>query len=103
MAKTVEQKKAEFIALMEENGFTLNGETLYDGREIYSQVWAKEVEVAFHGTWEKRLEIKVDEAYGIPSIRIFKDGRQQEHRNYSSPKRAINAMKEIVAHNGFQF
>ena len=103
MAKTMEQFKAEFTALMEENGFTPNGETMHDGRTVYSRVWKKEVEVLWYGKQEKRMESKVDENYGIPMIRIFKDGRQSDHRNYSTPKRAVNAMREIVRFAGFEF
>jgi len=103
MAKTMEQKKVEFTTLMAENGFTPNGETMYDGREVYSRVWIKEVEVVWHGKMESRLEIKADEAHGMPGIRIIKNGRLEDRRGYSSPKRAINAMREIVTYAGFEF
>ena len=103
MKKTAEQKTAEFAALMSENGFTKNGEKLYDGREVYSRAWAREVETVWHGKMESRLEIKIDEAQGIPMARIFKNGRQESYRGYTSPKRMINALREIVAYAGFEF
>ena len=103
MAKTMEQLKAEFITLMSENGFTPNGETLYDGRKVYSRAWVKEVDVVWYGKSESRLEIKVDEAYGMPQIRIFKNGRPEGRRGYSTPKRMINAVREIVTYAGFEF
>ena len=103
MKKTEDQLQAEFLTLMNENGFTDNGERLYDGREVYSRAWTKEVEIVWHGKSESRLEIKVDCAYGIPGIRIFKNGRLDDRRDYSSPKRAINAMREIVNYAGFEF
>ena len=103
MAKTVEQKKAEFTTLMEQHGFTSKGEATYDGRTVYSRDWSKEIEVVWHGRMESNLEIKVDEAHGIPCIRIFKNGRLESRRGYGSPKRAINAMREIVNHAGFEF
>ena len=102
MAKTMEQKKAEFTTLMTENGFTPNGETMYDGRAIYSRSWAKEVEVVWHGRMESRMEIKADEAHGIPTIRVFKNGRLESRRGYSSSKRMVNAMREIVTYAGFE-
>jgi hypothetical protein len=103
MAKTVEQKNEEFTKLMAENGFTANGEKTYDGRTIYSRVWTKEGEVLWYGKRESRFEIKVEEAYGIPCIWIYKDGRKTDRRDYSTPKRAINAMREIVNYARFEF
>ena len=53
LAKTTEQLKAEFTNLMAEHGFAPNGETLYDGREVYSRIWKKEVDVVWHGKMER--------------------------------------------------
>ena len=104
MAKTTEQKQAEFIALMSEHGFTPNGETTYDGRPIYSRVWTKESEVLWHGKCKSSMEIKVHEYDAFPLISIFHNGRQDgRSRDYSTPKRAINAMREIVRCAGFEF
>ena len=58
MKKTTEQKQAEFITLMNENGFALNGETLYDGRPVYSRVWRKETEVVWYGKLRAALKSK---------------------------------------------
>lgn len=96
-------KKAEFIKLMDENSFSPNGELLYDGREVYSRSWVKEVEVVWHGKTESRLEIKIDEADSIPVVRIFKNGRLESRRGYTSPKRMINALREMVTYAGFEF
>ena len=103
MAKTAEQLKAEFINLMAENGFVKNGETLSDGREVYHRIWTKEVDVVWYGKMESNLEIKADEKHGIPMVRIFKNGRLESRRNYSTPKRMINALREIVNYAGFDF
>jgi hypothetical protein len=103
MKKTTNQKQAEFIALMDENGFTPNGETTYDGRPVYSRIWNKETEVVWYGTMESSLEIKVTEHDAFPLISIFKNGRPDGRRDYSSPKRAINAMREIVTFAGYSF
>ena len=103
MKKTTEQMKAEFITLMSENGFAPSGETAYDGRIIYSRVWSQEVEVVWYGKRESRLEIKVSESCGFPLISIFKNGRLEGRRDYSTPKRAINAIREIVTYAGFTF
>ena len=103
MAKTLEQINAEFTNLMAENGFTKNGESLYGGCEVYSRIWKKEMDVVWQGRKESSLEIKAEEKYGIPSARIFKNGNLESHRYYSSPKRMINALRNIVAHAGFDF
>ena len=103
MKKTDDQLNADFLTLMNENGFTLNGERLYDGRDVYSRIWTKEADVVWPGKSENRLEIKADVAYGIPAIRIFKNDRLESRRDYSNPKRAINAMREIVGNAGFEF
>jgi hypothetical protein len=102
MVKTMEQKSAEFIALMASNGFAPNGEKMYDGRAVYSRFWSKDVEVVWYGQQQSTFEIKVDEAYGIPGIRIFKNGKLESRRDYSTPKRAITAMREIVTYAGFE-
>jgi len=103
MTKSMEQKKTEFVKLMGDYGFTPNGERTYDGRVVYSRVWSKELEMVWYGSRESRLEIRVDEAYGMPNIRISRNGKYWESRGYSSPKRAINAMHEIVTFAGFEF
>jgi hypothetical protein len=103
MKKTTEQMQAEFVTLMNDNGFTPNGETLYDGRPVYSRIWSKETEVVWYGKSESRLEIKVSESSGFPLISIFKNGRPEGRRDYSTPKRAINAMREIVTFAGYTF
>ena len=105
MAKTTEQLKAEFINLMAENSFVKSGETLSGGREVYHRIWTKEVDVVWHGKMESKMEIKVDEKDGIPMIRIYKDGslKSRHGRGYSSPKRMINALREIITFAGFEF
>lgn len=42
-------------------------------------------------------------SYGYPMIRMYEDGRQIDRRDYSSPKRALNAMKEIIRCAGYEF
>jgi len=103
MKKTTEQKQAEFITLMNENGFALNGETTYDGRPIYRRVWNKETEVVWYGKMDSSLEIFVTEHDAFPLISIYKNGRLEGRRDYASPKRAINAMREIVTYAGYTF
>ena len=102
MTKTNEQKNAEYIALLEQNGFTPNGEEI-DGRPVYARRWSKQVEVLWYGKMESSMEIRADIDWGYPLISIFKDGRFQDRRGHTSPKRSINAMREIVRFAGFEF
>jgi len=103
MAKTTEQKQAEFETLMAENGFITDGLETYDGRPIYHRKWIKEVEAIWYGKQESHFEIWVDSKYGMPMAQIYKNGRLEGRRNYSSPKRAINALKDITSWAGFEF
>jgi len=103
MAKTMEQLNTEFTTLMANNGFTLNGEKMYDGREVYSRTFTKETEVVWYGMMESSLEVKAAISYDIPDIRIFKNGQLDSRRDYSSPKRMMNALREIVRIAGYEF
>jgi len=103
MTKTSEQKNAEFIDLLTANGFTLSDETTHDGRPVYSRSWSKQVQVVWYGQQESTMEIRADIAWGIPAIRIFKNSRFEDHRCHTSPKRCVNAMREIVSYAGFEF
>ena len=103
MKKTTEQMKAEFITLMSENGFAPNGETTHSGSPVYSRTWSKETEVVWYGTRESRLEIQVIEVSGKVGLWIMRNGRLEGRRDYSTPKRAINAVREIVTYAGFAF
>ena len=48
-------------------------------------------------------EVVASISYGYPMIRMYEDGRQIDRRDYSSPKRALNAMKEIIRFAGYKF
>ena len=102
MTKTNTQKNAEYIALLEQNGFAPNGEEI-DGRPVYARRWSRQAEVLWYGEMEASLEIRADIDLGYPLISIFKDGRFEDRRGHTSPKRSINAMREIVRFAGFDF
>ena len=36
-------------------------------------------------------------------IRMYEDGRQIDRRDYYSPKRCINALREILKIRGYEF
>ena len=103
MKKTTEQLTKEFQEIMTANGFKATNETDYAGNAMYSRRWERTDEVLWHGAWHTTYEIVASISYGYPIIRLYKDGRQIDRRDYSSPKRALNAMKEIIRCAGYEF
>ena len=100
---TNEKATKDMQALVAQHGFNYEGELTYDGRQIFTRRWAKKTEVVWYGESESTLEIKVSMSYGIPKVRIIRDGRREDKvRDYSSPKRAFNAIGEIVRCAGFE-
>ena len=100
---TLEKASKDMQELVEKHGFQYEGELTYDGRQIFTRRWAKKIEVVWYGESESTLEIKISMSYGIPLARIIRDGRREDRpRDYSSPKRAFNAIGEIVRCAGFE-
>ena len=103
MKKTTEQLTKEFQEIMAANSFEATNETDYAGNTIYSRCWERTDEVLWHGPWHTTYEITASISYGYPMIRLYQDGRLIDCRDYSSPKRALNAMKEIIRCAGYEF
>ena len=100
---TLEKASKDMQELVEKHDFQYEGELTYDGRQIFTRRWAKKIEVVWYGESESTLEIKISMSYGIPLVRIIRDGRREDRpRDYSSPKRAFNAIGEIVRCAGFE-
>ena len=102
---TMEQAQKDFDELIAKNGFTLAGRTSDTGTPLYHRVWKKTVQVAWHGEQEETLEARILLSYGCPLVTIKHNGRQDPQfiRDYSSPKRAMNAIREIVKFAGFEW
>ena len=102
---TKEQAQRDFDELITKNGFTLAGCTSDTGTPLYHRVWKKTVQVAWHGEQEETLEARILLSYGCPLVTIKRNGRQDPKfiRDYSSPKRAMNAIHEIVKFAGFEW
>jgi len=102
---TIEQAQKYFDELIAKNGFTLAGHTSDTGNPIYHRVWKKTVQVAWHGEQEEMLEVRILLSYGCPLVTIKRNGKQDPKfiRDYSSPKRAMNAIREIVKFAGFEW
>lgn len=98
---TLEKATKDMQALVAQHGFNYEGELTYDGRQIFTRCWTKKTQVVWYG--ESTLEIKISMSYGFPLVRIIRDGRREDKpRDYSSPKRAFNAIGEIVRYAGFE-
>ena len=101
MKQTNEMKQAAFEKLMQENGFERTGATAYDGTELFGRTFKQQYELAFYGKSESTLRIEARISYGYPIIYIYENGRHTSTRDYSSPKRAMNALKEIIRCAGY--
>ncbi|HIT69977.1 MAG TPA: hypothetical protein IAC36_08755 [Candidatus Aphodomonas merdavium] len=95
------KKKITFNELLEQNGFHYTGKTSDYGGFIYEREWRRTSEVVWHGEMEFTYRIEAHDSMGTPIIRLFDNGRLVGVRDYSSPKRAINAMREILRCAGY--
>ena len=94
---TIEKANTDFTNLIAENGFQDTGVKTPTGCEVYSREWSREVEVAWYGKSTDTLVIKIWISYGIPMVWIIRNGKIEDRiRDYASPKRAFNAIAEIV-------
>ncbi len=92
---TIEKAQADFDNVIVKNGFALAGYATDTGNPIYNRVWRNERET---------LEIRIYLSYGIPLVSVKRNGELERGlmRDYSSPKRAINAIRGIVRCAGFE-
>lgn len=102
---TIEKAQKDFDALITKNGFTLVGYTSDTGNTIYHRVWKRMVQVAWQGEQEDTLEVRSLLSCGYPLMVVKRNGRQDPKfiRDYSSRKRAMNAIREIVRFAGFEW
>ncbi len=101
---TIEKAQTDFNKLIAENGFILAGHTTDTGNPIYHRVWKKQMQVVWHGEMEETLEIRILLSGTYPLVVVKRNGRQDPKfiRDYTSPKRAFNAIREIVRWAGFE-
>lgn len=77
-------------------------ETLYDGTTIYERCWTQGIEIAFCGHSKEHYRIEAWINGYCPMVRVIKNDRVEGNpRDYSSPKRAINAIAEIARCAGY--
>lgn len=95
------KNKVSFAEVMQQNGFQYMGKTTYDGRFIYEREWRRSIDGLWRSETESTYRIEGYESYGTPIIRLYENGRPLGTRDYSSPKRAINAIREILRCAGY--
>ena len=102
---TIEKAQKDFNKLIPENGFTLAAEATETRPAVYHKVWKKRVQVAWYGEQEDTLEVRISLSYGYPLVCVKRNGRDDPKfiRDYISPKRAMNAIREIVRCAGFDW
>lgn len=93
---TTEQAQKDLDNLIAENGFTIAGYTDDTNSPIYQRTWKKQ---------ENELEIRIRLSFGYPLVSVKRNGKLESNliRDYSSPKRAMNAIREIVRCAGFEW
>jgi len=96
---TLEQ---ELINLVQYDGFSLSTDRTVDDRPIYERTWTREDNVLWIGKFNAWLKIQVFVRSGSTIINISSNCHVKEgFRHYSSPKRAYNAIQEIVLYARF--
>ena len=95
------KNKISFAELMQQNGFQHLGKTTYDGRFIYERERRRSIDGLWRSELESTYRIEGYESFGTPIIRLYENGRLLGTRDYSSPKRAINAIREILRCAGY--
>ena len=101
---TIEKAQKDFDELIAKNGFTYVTTTDL-GHSIYHREWHRKVQVAWYGEQDDTLEVRITLSYGYPLVVAKRNGKQDPKfmRDYSSPKRAMNAIREIVRCAGFEW
>jgi len=90
-----EKAQKDFDRLIADNSFTLAGCTSDTGIPIYNRVWTKQ---------EDTLEVRIMLSGIYPLLSVKRNGRVDNKfiRDYTSHKRAMNAIREIVRWAGFE-
>lgn len=100
---TAEKAQADFKKLITEYSFSLAGHTDDTNLPVYHRIWKRQVEVVWYGEMEETLEIRILLSGIYPLVTVKRNGKIQGFiRDYTSPKRAFNAIREIVHWAGFE-
>lgn len=102
---TIEKAQKDFIELIKKNGFTEAAKTTDTQNTVYHREWTREVEVTWHGKQQDTLEIRMMLCGTAVLATVRHNGRDDPKfiRDYTSPKRAMNAAREIATFAGFEW
>lgn len=99
--KNIQQTRNEFFRLMADNSFESTGTVDYDGNVIFAREWTRTCQVVWYGERTSTYRVTARISFGTPLIQLYENGRSLGQRDYSSPKRAMNAIREIVRCAGY--
>ena len=94
--KSIQQTRNEFFRLLADNGFESTGSADYDGNVIFAREWTRTCQVVWYGEHASTYRVTARISFGTPLIQLYENGRLLGQRDYSSPRRAMNAIREIV-------
>lgn len=91
---TIEQAQKAFDELIAKNRFTIVGYTSDTRIPVYHRIWQQEKE---------SLEVRIILSGTYTLVTVKKNGKIDGDiiRDYSSPKRAFNAIRTMVRNTGF--
>ena len=99
--KSIQQTRDEFFHLMADNGFESTGTADYDGNVIFAREWTRTCQMAWYSEHASTYRVTARISFGKPLIQLYENGRPLGQRDYSSPRRAMNAIREIIRCAGY--
>jgi len=102
---TIEKAQKDFTELIAKNGFTEAAKTTDTQNTVYHREWHRKVQVAWHGEQDDALEIRMMLCGTAVLAGVKRNGRDDPKfiRDYTSPKKAMNAAREIATFAGFEW
>ena len=93
---TIEKVQREFNDIITKNGFTEAACTTDTNNIVYHRVWQKE---------DETLEVRIMLSYIYTLVTVRRNGKADPKfiRDYSSPKRAMSAIRMMVLNDGFSW
>lgn len=93
---TIEQARKEFNEMIAKNRFTIAGHTGDTGNPIYHRIWRHQ---------EDSMEVRILISGAYTMVTVKRNGMVVGDivRDYSRPKRAINAICRIIQNAGYEW
>lgn len=93
---TIEKAQREFNDIITKNGFAEATRTTNTNNIVYQRLWNNDNET---------LEVRIMLSYSYTLVSIRRNGKEDPKfiRDYSSPKRAMSAIRAAVFNAGFSW